>query len=65
LAEAAVPSPEAIRWNVPKAFITLKRVQSSAEVAQQILLSFADGLDLTSAFVAWNSQSFRRPSRER
>ncbi len=40
VAEAAVvPSPDAIRWNVPKAFITLKPgVQPSAEVAKEIFV---------------------------
>jgi len=38
VAEAAVvPSPDAIRWNVPKAFITLKPgFQPSADVAREI-----------------------------
>ncbi|PYX93204.1 MAG: AMP-dependent synthetase [Acidobacteria bacterium] len=38
VAEAAVvPSPDAIRWNVPKAFITLKPgYQPSAEMAREI-----------------------------
>jgi len=38
VAEAAVvPSPDAIRWNVPKAFITLKPgIQPSADVAREL-----------------------------